>query len=226
MNDQSGPAEQSTTTPKVYHENYFPTPVFYCDLPGSAALNRDLIKAIRAERAKDDKGIERSNVVSLGGWHSRTDLVGEPAFDALTKGIDEITSDISRRLLYDPSLRLGIDIMWAIINPPGSANRSHIHGGSLWSGVYYVQAPKESGRIVFVDPRTASLMIPARLDPNQEQGPQNWREVSFEPIPGRAVLFPSWLYHRVETNTTDAKGEAADRICVSFNITQKGLGSS
>ena len=40
--------------------------------------------------------------------------------------------------------------MWANINPPGGMNRAHQHPNSLWSGVYYVKAPKNSGNLKIV----------------------------------------------------------------------------
>ena len=53
--------------------------------------------------------------------------------------------------------------MWANINPPGGYNRPHIHPNSHFSGVYYIKATKDSGDIVFNDPRSTSHMaMPAR----------------------------------------------------------------
>ena len=51
--------------------------------------------------------------------------------------------------------------MWANINMRYSHNRNHVHPGALWSGVYYIQTPKDSGRIWFTDPRgEAHTMVP------------------------------------------------------------------
>ena len=45
-----------------------------------------------------------------------------------------------------------------------------------------------------------------------------WREVNLNPIPGRIVIFPAWLWHSVEPN------ESNDiRISVSFNFIQQGF---
>jgi uncharacterized protein (TIGR02466 family) len=49
--------------------------------------------------------------------------------------------------------------MWANINPPGGMNRAHQHPNSLWSGVYYVKAPKNSGHLKVDDPRNCASMI-------------------------------------------------------------------
>ena len=43
-----------------------------------------------------------------------------------------------------------------------------------------------------------------------------WREVHYEPIAGRCIMFPSWLWHEVKPN------ESNDiRISVSFNFLQR-----
>jgi len=107
--------------------------------------------------------------------------------------------------------------MWANINPPGALNRPHLHPNSHFSGVYYIKAPKNSGQIVFNEPRSgAHMVMPSR---KEGQPPSHlWREVRVDPLEGRIVMFPSWLWHCVEPN------ESNDiRISVSFNFIQKGF---
>ena len=55
--------------------------------------------------------------------------------------------------------------MWANINPPGALNRPHLHPNSHFSGVYYIKAPKNSGQIVFNEPRSgAHMVMPSRKE--------------------------------------------------------------
>ena len=105
--------------------------------------------------------------------------------------------------------------MWANINPPGAMNRAHMHPNSLWSGVYYVKASKNSGLLKIDDPRSSAAMSRPRM---KEGIPPKrlWREVSYEPVSGKLIMFPSWLTHSVDPN------ESADiRISISFNFMQK-----
>lgn len=210
-------------TASIFREAYFPTLIFYQDLKDSDALNSRLSSKIWAEREADNAGIVRSNEPRLGGWHSKNELHLEPELDVLVQHIKKFSSEVETSLAYDPAWPLEIDNMWSIINPPGSHNHAHIHPNSLWSGVYYVQAPPAAGRIKFTDPRTQQLMQSARYDPNVETGADAWHDVFFEPKPGRILLFPSWLYHSVEPNLSDLVGKAADRIIVSFNLYQKRI---
>ena len=116
------------------------------------------------------------------------------------------------------SIKIGT--MWSIVNPPGSANRAHVHPGCLWSGVYYIQAPEGAGNIEFIEPRTTHLMNQPRYQPNTKRAKENWTKVRFDPVPGRMIIFPSWLYHAVDTNTSKEEGTKAHRVIISFNLNQ------
>ena len=107
--------------------------------------------------------------------------------------------------------------MWANINPPGGYNRQHLHPNSHFSGVYYIKAPKNSGQIVFNEPRSAAHMVMPR---RKEGTPPShlWREVRVDPLEGRIVIFPAWLWHCVDPNESNEI-----RISVSFNFLQKGF---
>ena len=126
-----------------------------------------------------------------------------------------------RELGYHGSYQLRIGTMWSIINPPGSSNRAHIHPGCIWSGVYYVQAPRNSGRIEFIDPRTQNLMSGVKYIPGAKRPRDCWKKVRYKPVAGRMLIFPAWLYHSVGPNRSRAKGKDADRIIVSFNLSQQ-----
>ena len=96
-------------------------------------------------------------------------------------------------------------------------NRAHQHPNSLWSGVYYVKAPENSGDLKIDDPRASASMI----RPKQKEGKlpsRLFRETNYKPIAGRCIMFPSWLVHCVDPNESNDT-----RISVSFNFLQKGM---
>lgn len=222
MNIQTGSltAEQETEV-HVNQNFYFPTQIFSLEVPNAEALNTQLLKDINAERDRDQKGIQRSNFRSLGGWHSHNDLHKDERFADLVSHIEYGAANVSKSNGYHKGYQLKIGTMWSIINPPGSANRAHIHPGCNWSGVYYVQAPEKSGDIEFSDPRTQNLIMQPRYIPNKKRPKSCWSKVHFTPVPGKLLIFPSWLYHSVEPNLATEKGSAAERIIVSFNLSQK-----
>lgn len=199
---------------------YFPTLIFQLDLPEPQSLNARLLDAVHAEKDRDLAGIERSNITALGGWHSHTDLHKSPAFADLTGLILSAAAQIGRDQGYSDKYRIKIGTMWSIINPPGSANRAHVHPGCLLSGVYYIQAPANAGSIEFTDPRTAHVMNQPKFQPDAKRARDHLTKVRFDPVPGRMIIFPSWLYHAVDTNTATEPGERAHRVIVSFNLNQ------
>lgn len=202
-------------------EKYFPTLIYTRKLHDADKVNAELLEYIRAEQAEDQKGIQRSNFAALGGWHSQNNLHKKKAFAEIASRVRTMGKKISADCAYDPNWKLDIGTMWSIINSPGSFNRSHIHPGCLWSGVYYVQAPENSGHIEFTEPRTQHLIDQAKFDPDKKRPNQCWTKVRFEPKAGKMIIFPAWLYHAVMPNLCELEGEgAADRVIISFNLSQ------
>jgi len=202
---------------------YFPTLIFQLDVENAEDLNKDLLRSIYEEKEKDVNGISRSNVKELGGWHSNNFLHRSPAFSGLVKQINSATKRISKELSYSLDHVLRIGSMWSIINPPGSLNIAHVHPGALWSGVYYVQAPKNAGNIEFIEPRTVHLMHQPKYMPNEKRPRECWTKVNYKPKEGRMIIFPSWLYHSVRPNNAEETGPKGDRVIVSFNVSQQKI---
>ena len=194
----------------MFRELYFPTPIYIADIE-HPTLNQELEKDI-INWANRDKGMIRTNIK---GWHSTTDMHKLPEYMKLVDMLYSAQKTIYEQEYYDSEPYLGN--MWANINPPGSMNRAHIHPNSLWSGVYYVKAPENSGDLKIDDPRSSASMI----RPKQKEGKlpsRLFRETNYKPIAGRCIMFPSWLMHCVDPN------ESNDiRISVSFNFLQKGM---
>ena len=191
-------------------ELYFPTPVYVQDV-GTPELNAHLEQNI-INWSKTDKGVVRTN---MNGWHSQTNMHEKPEYKALVDLLFSAQAHIYKEELLDNEPHLGN--MWANINPPGGFNRPHTHPNSLWSGVYYVKAPKNSGHLKIEDPKPCSLIS----RPRRKQGdlPMHlWNEVHFQPVAGRLIMFPSWLNHCVDPNQSNDI-----RISVSFNFLQRGM---
>ncbi|MDJ0951189.1 MAG: TIGR02466 family protein [Alphaproteobacteria bacterium] len=213
--------EPSRETGVLKREQYFPTLIYFTDLPGSQALNERIKDHIYAWQAEDPEGIVRSNVKQTGSWHSALDMHRREEYRELTIQILAAAGQVFKNLQYDPDFEAAIDNMWANINPRYAYNRNHIHPGVLWSGVYYVQAPPEAGNIFFTDPRPQAHMIRARFAAGTARPREQWNEVFFEPVEGRLLLFPAWQVHEVQPNMSEIEGPAGNRISVSFNIFQR-----
>ena len=192
----------------MHRELHFPTPVYIADIE-HPTLNQELERDIIAWSNKD-KGMVRTNVK---GWHSTTDMGELPEYQKLVSMLYAAQKTIYDQEHLDSEAVLGN--MWANINPPGGMNRAHQHPNSLWSGVYYIKAPKNCGHLKIDDPRAAAAMVRPRQK-DGEKPPRLFRETQYEPKEGRLIMFPSWLMHCVDPN------ESNDiRISVSFNFLQK-----
>ncbi len=200
----------------------FPTPIISVELEDSARINTKLLPEIRKLRSLDPVGISRSNVRVLGGWHSSNDLHRNAAFQEIRDAVHETGRQISERFDYSERHELAIQAMWAIINPPGSYNNSHIHPGSLWSGVYYVQAPEGCGDIEFIDPRTSFVMQNVEYKGGKKPDILKGK-VKLPAQAGRMYVFPSPLYHGVQPNLSEKDAIAAERVVISFNLDQAPL---
>ena len=194
----------------MHRDLHFPTPIYIADID-HPTLNQELERDIIAWSNKD-KGMTRTNIK---GWHSPTNMHELPEYKKLVDMLYACQKTIYDQEHLDSEPVIGN--MWANINPPGGMNRAHQHPNSLWSGVYYIKAPKNCGLLKIDDPRSSAAMV----RPNLKKGqlPQRlYRETHYEPIAGRCIMFPSWLMHCVDPN-----GSNDIRISVSFNFLQKGM---
>lgn len=192
----------------LHKEFWFPTQIYIKEFN----LDNNQLTDNIVNWSKQDPGLSKTNV---NGWHSKSDMHQKPEYKALVDQLFQMQQEIFKEDCLADQPVLGN--MWANINPPGGFNRPHIHPNSLWSGVYYVKTPKDCGHLKLEDPKTrAEMVMPKRT---QDQLPQYlWREVHYEPVAGRCIMFPSWLNHTVDPNRSNDI-----RISVSFNFLQKGF---
>ena len=187
-------------------EYFFPTIIYVKDLPNANELNSYLEKHI-VEWSNQDKGVSKTNV---NGWHSQTDMNNKPEYKPLIQELFTMQNEIIQEERLDIEPRLGN--MWANINYPGGYNQMHLHPNSLFSGAYYIKASPNSGRLQLMDPRPGVQQNMPTRKPGKIPR-ELWRETYYDPIPGRIIMFPSWLWHKVEPNKSNDI-----RISVSFNF--------
>ena len=190
-------------------EHHFPTMIYIKDFPDSEKLNKYLEDHIM-RWSQNDKGVSKTN---SGGWHSKTDMNKKEEYNPLTRELFNMQEEIYQKENLNRNPVCGN--MWANINYSKCYNRPHIHPNSLFSGVYFVKTPKNSGNLVLYDPRPGVQMtMPDRKD--IKLSPELWREIHYEPKAGRCIMFPSWLWHEVKPNQSNDI-----RISVSFNFLQR-----
>lgn len=106
--------------------------------------------------------------------------------------------------------------MWANITHPNHRHHLHIHPNCLFSGILYVNAPKDCGPTVFADPRPGARII----EPSHtENNPANMSAFVVVAEKGRMLIWPSYLPHCVENGKANVD---EDRIVIAFNIMIRG----
>jgi hypothetical protein len=203
---------------KVKVNHMFSTPLVVGKFEGSEALAREIAAIVR-DRRDTHPGVIQTNV---GGWHSTydmTDWAGQPARNLanLAIGLAKNSSAFSDGSPddYDWTVQ-----MWANISGHGASNSVHVHPGSLWAAVFYVDLGQETpgedvgGRLHFEDPRhPLPSMRHESFRLTDASGAQYNGALTINSAVGDLVLFPSWLKHGVSTYTG-----SGERISVAMNL--------
>ena len=143
------------------------------------------------------------------GWQSVQDLHTAKEFTDLVSCVNRAAAAVLR------FLRIGhtafeITACWATILAPGAEHRIHSHPNNYLSGVYYLRTRPGADTINFHDPRSQARII---RPPVTELTAENTDQVVVRVRDGTLLLFPSYLEHSVDSNSS---GE--ERISISFNI--------
>ena len=136
------------------------------------------------------------------------------AIEALIKRIKCAVQDYEQQLAASDTgfakgrpkmARLNI---WAVVTGKDGRQKAHLHPAGWLSGVYYVAAPRPEGASSY----GGSLILGA-LDPQAHGVDPPWETREIEPLPGRLVLFPSYVPH-----ATQPSGVEGERISIAFDV--------
>jgi hypothetical protein len=156
---------------------------------------------------KKQKGQIKSN---LGGYHSDDLNIKEPVLNSLVNNI-ELNANLVSKELFKINVDLKINNMWFIINKYKDFNLPHTHTFSKISGTFYVNVPKNSGDLIFInDSKIESYLDKPYIS---EYNSHNSSTYFVPPEENMLYLFPSWLNHYVKPNLSKEK-----RISISFNL--------
>lgn len=199
--------------------NLFETPLIIDTLPGSDQLNAELRRTILARRAAHP-GVRKSNWM---GWQSDTEMLdcgGEAA-----RRLGQHFLSLCNRFTApppgsSPAFLWYVD-MWANVSGAGAANEAHMHPGSVWSAVYYVDDGRDrpdeetGGDLVLYDPRMPAVrMLPYDLRYRRPDGAAQQSLVPVAPVSGRILMFPPWLLHSVHPYVG-----RRERVSIAMNAT-------
>ena len=157
-----------------------------------------------ADMRRDAPGLEPGQ-----GWQSAQDLHEHEAMRELVSCIQHCAAGVLRFLRIGAT-ECEITGCWATVLARGASHKLHSHPNNFLSGVYYVRTGEGADTINFHDPRSQAGVI---RPPVVELTRENTDQVVVRVSDGTLLLFPSWLEHSVDANTSDG-----ERISISFNL--------
>jgi uncharacterized protein (TIGR02466 family) len=124
------------------------------------------------------------------------------------------------RYVYDilkvsSSVKFKLTNSWIVKTEINGETRTHFHGNSLVSGVYYLKSPINCGNIRFY--RKKNFFPVFDID-FSEWNIYNCVSYAFEPREGSVIFFPSNLEHKVEPNRSNE-----NRYSIAFNFFPYGV---
>jgi len=107
--------------------------------------------------------------------------------------------------------------LWFNINRKYNYNYKHNHLGASFSGIYYLDTPKDSGNLIFDNPDKFTG-LGFYNNPMGSYNPFNSQSYSINPKKGMLVLFPGHLDHYVEMNNSE---EPRASIAFNFDVNEE-----
>lgn len=178
----------------------FPTPVLFShyDHPFSetelsSIRSLELTRNIGNRRSVDTHVLNRPELIALKSF----------CVETLQSYVDSV---------FQPKHELLVRITqsWVNFTVKGESHHQHNHPNSLLSGVLYIAAEQDS--ITFIQPERKLFSIPPAINNNY-----NAEKCSFKPSTNEIIVFPSYLFHQVETKHSDG-----ERISLAFNAIVTG----
>lgn len=199
---------------KFERVDFEPSSAWQTHVDGWDVLSPLVERRIAELRVADSAGIQRTN---RGGWHS-------PHLD--TDGWQDCVAAVVhafRRILWVLGWRqaasVPIDVqLWANVNPPGAHNELHTHPGHHSTATLYVTGSRSAGALQLVGLKESlGLQWEAEHRVHLDHADASVaRGVEIEPLPGRLVIFPAWLPHRVAVNAS-----CDERVSLGFNLSPR-----
>ena len=184
----------------------YSVPLWQSEYPEFDEHKEIFLNAVRTYKDQNPS-VQKSNIA---GYHSPETLQGveelRPLFEYLCQLGFKAVGDLD---FVDCDIAL--TSAWLNVNDTRQCmNGEHVHG-DVFSGVFYLQAPEESGKLVLQNPAINRMWNGCALTAQKNQF--TGESIRIEPVEGNIILFPSYLPHSVETNNHDE-----ERISISFNL--------
>jgi len=181
-------------------------------------INYDFLSNIDNNKLKEYayflKNVSEGNKLSnKGGWQSKNlDFNENLEINKLITEIENKSLEVLKKYDLNKKYKTFVQNIWININKKGDFNIPHLHPGSFFSGVFYVNCNENSGNIVFENPALTFEYFISNKEIEKNNNYNSGR-MFHAPQNNKLVIFPGYLNHYVEPNQNDE-----ERISISFNI--------
>jgi uncharacterized protein (TIGR02466 family) len=187
-------------------ELWFVSPIYYednilsdCEIKNLLADCYEIKKTIPSNHKR-----WRSELYTSFKNHNATkDPKFKPLLDKITNSVNAFARSLGSD--YNYTSHEG----WINISDSNHYQEFHYHTNSIFSVIYYLQAPEGSGKTIFRSPLQPDMM-PLK---NTTINLLNLENCEYPAVTNRLVIFRSHLEHMVEKGTN-----VEDRISLAFNF--------
>ena len=192
---------------EVKIENIFSTPIYISKIE-IENLNFDGFKMVKAGRTANHVYASEDQQV-----------LKKAKFKKLKNEIDQHMRHFYYNVLqYADNTYPEMSTSWMVQSSQNEQSDWHEHFNSIFSGVFYLNVPNNSGNITFSLTSYDDRKLIRVLNPEiQTENPYNTRLYSVTPQDNTVIIFPSSLRHKVERNCSNQK-----RVSIAFNYFIKG----
>jgi uncharacterized protein (TIGR02466 family) len=192
-------------------EAWFATPIY------NTIIQEPALTKIQDDFEYVFNDLKSKNTFSDVDEWKKTMLFSDPTFDnSLIKdyGLKAFEAELDMQIKnylnqlgfrLHPKLSYRIVSSWMTLSKKGNYGHIHSHGMADLSGVYYFKTNEKDGDIFFETPN--KLLVSSFCFNHMHS------RVYHKPQVGKLLLFPGWLEHGTQTNTTDH-----ERVSVSINV--------
>ena len=181
-------------------QNLYPTPIYSAKVGNFDEIQHEMFGALKKTEFEMNPCWSSHYLSDI--WF-KLNVVKEHQMNVFVEELSKHIVNYCQYLNYNGNCQIAES--WFSLFKKGNYGHIHHHGATDISGVYYIKTNGEDGNLFFEtpNPHLGTSKLFSNLTPRHE----------YKPEEGNLMLFPGWLMHGIQTNTTDN-----ERISLSFNI--------
>lgn len=185
---------------------WFPTSVY----TGENILNDTEKETVKSRIYEISKYVESGGSDWQGDTyttHDKNNLIFDPVFETFINRITQHVNIFAEQ--HNSTAKFKCHTAWFNIGQSGNFQEYHYHADSVFSVVYYLNAPQGSGQLVFENPIQDMCPIPSINDRND----LSFHQVGYVPEENTCIIFRSYLRHMVMAGNYEG-----NRISIALNF--------